>query len=224
VGAAWSVRMGLLAIFVLAMGACGGGAKPLPEESGSLPPGRYFTEKFEPALSFEVGQGWAVATPEEPGLFGVVWRAPQAGLDPNIYFIDPPSEVYSSRNPDEIAPVPAPENWVAWFRGHPYLQVDEPQPISVGGVEGQQIDMSVDLLPEEDYYHSVWCGGGSWVALWPLPYGAWCVAEGTVDRIVILEDVGGKTVLIDIGATAGTVEEFIPRAQKVLDTVEWEDA
>ncbi len=38
----------------------------------------------------------------------------------------------------------------------------------------------------------------------------------------MLEDIGGKTVLIDLGAVAGKFEDFIPRAEKVLDTVEWE--
>jgi hypothetical protein len=34
--------------------------------------------------------------------------------------------------------------------------------------------------------------------------------------------VEGKKVIIDVGSPSGTFEEFLPRAQKVLETVEWE--
>jgi hypothetical protein len=37
-------------------------------------------------------------------------------------------------------------------------------------------------------------------------------------------DVEGKTVVIDVAAQAGKFDEFLPKAQKVLDTVEWEGA
>lgn len=100
------------------------------------------------------------------------------------------------------------------------MVVDKPQPMSVGGVSGMRLDMYVDLLPEE--YNSVWCGGGRDVALWPLQDGAWCAIEGTLDRLIVLDNVEGKKVIIDVGGPSRTFEEFLPRAQKVLDTVEWE--
>ena len=34
-------------------------------------------------------------------------------------------------------------------------------------------------------------------------------------------DVGGETVLIDVFAPADSFDEFLPKAQKVLDSVEW---
>lgn len=102
------------------------------------------------------------------------------------------------------------------------MEVGEPQAVSVGGIEGQRFTMSVDLLPGGDYY-SAWCGGDRLVPLWQLPEGgAVCHVEGTVDRIIVLQDVGGKTVLIDVGAEAGKFGDFVPRAQKVLNTVEWD--
>jgi len=230
--------LGLLAAFLLfAVGACGsdgGGqakqeppkAHALPQPGKALTPGKYTTEVFKPRLSFEVGQGWAVAGPEEPDSFGIAWRSSQAGRDPTIYFFEAPSEVYSPRKPEDPPSVPAPEDWVAWFRGHPFLEVGEPQAASVGGVKGRQFVMSADLLSGEEY-NSVWCGQeGRFVALWPLPEKhiavSVCSAEGTVDRVIVLEDVGGETVLIAVGAEAGKFEDFIPRAERVLDTVEWE--
>ena len=37
-------------------------------------------------------------------------------------------------------------------------------------------------------------------------------------------DVGEETVLIDVAAPAETFDAFFPKAQKVLDTVEWKGA
>jgi hypothetical protein len=78
---------------------------------------------------------------------------------------------------------------------------------------------SVDLLPGEDF-DSVWCGGGRFLALWPMPedstWDAWCGVEGTVDQFIVLEDVGGETVLINVGASAGKFEDFLPRARQPL--------
>jgi hypothetical protein len=34
-------------------------------------------------------------------------------------------------------------------------------------------------------------------------------------------DVQGQTVLIDVAAPEEKFDEFLPKAQKVLDTVEW---
>jgi hypothetical protein len=213
---------------LLAISACSGAAnepadlRTLPDDpplgqTKHLPAGKYVTAQFDPALTLKVGKGWKLLE-EQQHYFGLSWENTRGG-DSTIYFINPPRKVYDQRTPEELSPVPAPEDWVAWFRSHPYLAVDEPQQVSVGGVSGKRLDMSVDLLPEG--YYSVWCGGTRDVALWPLRDGAWCAIEGTVDRLIILDDVEGETVIIDVGGPAGTFEEFLPRAQKVLETVEW---
>jgi hypothetical protein len=217
-----------LGLGLLAICACSGGAKDSAElrtlpadpplgQMKRLPAGTYVTGQFEPALTLKVGQGWKLLE-ERQNYFGLSWQNTRGG-DSTIYFINPPAEVYDQSNPEELSPQPAPKDWVGWFRSHPYMVVDKPQPMSVGGVSGKRIDMYVDLLPEE--YQSVWCGGGRVVALWPLQDGAWCAIEGTLDRLIILGGVEGKKVIIDVGGPSRTFEEFLPRAQKVLDTVEW---
>jgi hypothetical protein len=45
--------------------------------------------------------------------------------------------------------------------------------------------------------------------------------KGFEYRAIILEDVKGETVTIGIGSKVGEFEEFLPEAQKVLETVEW---
>jgi hypothetical protein len=44
--------------------------------------------------------------------------------------------------------------------------------------------------------------------------------EGGKDRYVIV-DVGGQTVIINVTAPSGKFDAFSPKAQKMLDTIEW---
>ena len=45
-------------------------------------------------------------------------------------------------------------------------------------------------------------------------------ARGDV-RVIVLEDVQGETVTIGSNSGATEFDEFLPEAQKVLDSVEW---
>jgi hypothetical protein len=49
----------------------------------------------------------------------------------------------------------------------------------------------------------------------------WVVYEKGKLRFIVLENVKGERVIIALEAPAGDFEEFLPKAQKVLDTVEW---
>jgi hypothetical protein len=42
------------------------------------------------------------------------------------------------------------------------------------------------------------------------------------DRYIIL-DVRGETVLIDVAPPENKFDEFLPKAQKVLDAVKWQE-
>jgi hypothetical protein len=56
--------------------------------------------------------------------------------------------------------------------------------------------------------------------LHPISESTSIIFEGRKDRLIIL-DVGGETVVIDVAAPADKFDEFLPKAQEVLDTVEW---
>jgi hypothetical protein len=47
-------------------------------------------------------------------------------------------------------------------------------------------------------------------------YGGWD------DRFAIV-DVDGETLIVKVDAPAGNLDEFAPVAQKVLDTVDWQN-
>ncbi len=192
---------------------------PLSEESGSLSPGRYVTDEFEPALSFEVGKGWELSDGIQQKPFFQISQEYQGGdYFGTISFNNPPPKVSDPRNPNKL--VPAPEDWVSWFQEHPSLETSEPMPASVGGVEGRQFDTKVSSLPE-DYYSEDCLGYG--VPLWPLLEGHhWCADEGDTSQTIMLK-VEDETVIVDVYSESEMFEKILPEAQKVLKTVKWEE-
>ena len=218
---AYSLRLGLLAACVLAACACGASAKPLSGEYSLSPGNRYVTDEFEPALTFEVGNGWELTDGLQQKPFFELSREYQGGdRFVVISFNNPPSRVSDPTNPDKL--VPAPKDWVSWFQGHPHLEVSEPRPTSVGGVRGRRFDTKVSALPED--YHSEDCLGMG-VPLWPLPQGHhWCGDEGRPSRTIVLDGIEDETVIIDVYTGTEIFEKGVSQAQKVLDTVEWEGA
>ncbi len=227
-------RLLVLAAFVVfALSACGGGGggdqgeggggeqaqkeqakvRKIPDY-GDLPPGKYVTDEFESDFSFEVvGKGWVLSGSEERGLV----EMSQGVAGPLLAFVNP-EKVFDPKNVSELDSMPPPEDVAAWLRGHPYLEAEDPKTAAVGGVEGEQIDAVVPDVPETE------CGGNC-LGLFAASDGAydWVVFEEEKLRFTVLEDVGGKTVVVAVEAKAGDFEKFIPKAQEVLETVEWED-
>jgi hypothetical protein len=223
------IWLATVALIALGVSACGGGAggeqqqqpkaRPLPDTSQDLRPGEYHTEAFKPALSFTVGKGWALECPEG---------------DDNVCLLPPGeltrfkylnvTEVYKPSKLIDMSSetTPLPQDLVGWFEQHPYLQTDKPQPVTVGGINGQQIDVVVGDLPKD--YPEGLCGGFDCVQLSQFNFGDWAVEEGSKYRLTILEDVKGQTVIIDFSSLAAKFDESWPEAEKVLETVEWEGA
>jgi hypothetical protein len=111
-----------------------------------------------------------------------------------------------------------PKDMVSWFQQHPYLQTSKPEPVTVGGVKGEQFDVVVEDVPED--YSGV-CGADC-VDLFSTSTGSpICQPEEAKVRVTVLEDVKGETVTIGFASPITEFEEFLPEAQKVLDSVEW---
>src|ERR671916_719352 len=143
------LSLGLLVVLVvLALSACGGDekkakARPLPEDPKALRPGTYRSEEFKPPLSLHVGKGWS-SSPflEEASDALQITRGQTAGLGfANV------QEVYKpTRTVSQI--VDAPKDMVGWFQQHPYLQTSKPEPVTVGGVKGLQLEVVVGDRPQ----------------------------------------------------------------------------
>ena len=212
------VMLTLLAtLVVLAISACEGveeevKARPLPEDRQPLRPGEYRSEEFKPSFSFRVGEDWSSLPPEATDALFIT-----RGETPALVFLNV-QEVYKPTKTGTPNVVEAPRDIVGWFQQHPYLHTDKPEPVTVGGVKGEQFDVVVEDMPED--YSAV--GGADCVDLFRLSTGTTvCQPEEEKVRVTVLEDVKGETVTIGFASPATEFDEFAPEAQKVIDTVEW---
>jgi hypothetical protein len=206
-------------MMTLALTGCGSGsaqeeeakASPLPEPGQTLRPGEYRSEKFEPSLSLKVGKGWANSEQELPDFMQLASQEQPGYLRfANI------EEVYKPGTQDAVK---VPEDLVGWFRDHPYLKVEGLEPITVGGIEGQQFDFVADV-PEGRYSM---CGADCVDAFENSDGSSLAYDEGDKFHGVIL-DVKGETVYIESAAPPANWDKVAPEAQKVVDTVKWNGA
>jgi hypothetical protein len=210
----------VLAFCAFAAVACGepevAKPRPLPEDARELDPGTYRTEEFEPAFSFEVGEGWTNLPLEKPDNLALL-RGQRVLLVLLGFF--KAREVYKPY--ESYGTVEAPDDLVGWLRRHPYLRTSAPRTVTVGGIEGRRVDVTVvGNLPEG---HRFGACGPDCVDLFRLNDGtALGVAKGEKMRGMFLEDVEGETVIIGFGSPANTFDALaVPEAMEVVDTVQW---
>jgi uncharacterized protein YjbI with pentapeptide repeats len=182
--------------------------------NGELWPGKYVSHEFQPELSFIVGKGWEQQREEETGQIYIAAEQEP----PHELLFTSPHEVFAVRNPVEHKEVPAPENsdeWASWFQKHPDLNTSKPEQVKIGGLSGVRLDIS----PKRAFEPLDICTSRC-VPLYPSSGSAVASYEKARDRFFVV-DVGAETVVIDIAAPLDEFDEFLPKAQKVLDTVEW---
>jgi hypothetical protein len=236
-----SIRFGVLVVLIaLATSTCGGGAtgggehqqakgRPLPRyEQASLPAGRYHTTEFKPSLSFRIsGDDWrfegpsgALGDPEHPDYL-FFQRVPEAEI--GFFNLRKLKGVYKQRGPKgAIEQVPAPDELVGWFQHHPYLKTSKPEPATVGGVNGVQFDVVLTNLPR---HHEGVCGKTPHcLDIFALSTGGSSEVYYTKRaRFIVLQDVKGVPVAIYYTDEKNEFAEFVPVAEKVLQSVEWTD-
>jgi hypothetical protein len=207
----------LLMLVILALSACGGAGGQeeakgsLPQEPGALSPGEYHSVKFKPALSFKVGKGWSIT--ENP-LSDFIELSQQGEIN-SLNFANV-KEVYK---PGTTNVVDAPEDLLGWLQHHPYLKTSKPQPVTVGGVKGEQLEVLVDHLPTNP---NGYCGSDCLdiFTLSDTGIGGY-FKEVNKRKVIVLEDVKGDTAVIWYAGPPDTFDEFAPEAQKVVDSVKW---
>ncbi len=219
----------MVTLVILVLSACGGEERqqeskprPLPEDPQVLRPDEYRSEEFEPSLSFRVGEGWTNPPLETPDDLSLTWEATGGEATGGLSFANV-QEVYQPTKTGTPNVVEAPKDMVGWFQQHPYLQTFKPEPVTVGGVKGEQFDVVVENPPEDDY--SAICpsivGPSSCVDLFRLSTGTVFLMGRTKGRFIVLEGVKGETVIIGFGSPAVEFDEFAYEAQRVLDSVRW---
>jgi hypothetical protein len=216
-----------VSMVILALSGCGSKTaqqeakvRPLPEPGQTLRPGEYRPEEFEPPLSFRVGKGWSAFQQEASVDFAISTQGETRWIGvTNVEEVYKPTAKGTSTV--ESNAVKAPKDLVGWFQDHPYLKTDKPESVTVGGVKGEQFDMIVEV--PEGYFGE--CGSDC-MDIYRLGNGEPLAQEdGDKVRIIVLEDVKGDIVSFDIGVSeASEFDEFMPEAQKVVDSVKWGDS
>ena len=219
----------LMAFVVLVLNACAGGGagggaqgkeRAIPEK-GPLFPGKYSTREFEPSFSLELGEGWRVWYPEETYSVELVEGE---GNDKQLAFYSVQEVFQPHKEADEVyfEAKPAPDDMLAWFQRHPYVDTSEPKPANIDGIAGKRLGANFDV-PKG--YVDVYGGGCSTPCIPVFQMGGDLVIhalEGRTEGFIVLDEVEGKTVVVWISGPPDEFDEFLPKAQKVFDTVEWE--
>src|SRR5215207_6827785 len=110
---------------------------PLYPTEKALRPGEYHSVKFKPPLSFNVGKGWSNTANQLSDYI-------ELGQQGEIGFVTF-ANVKEVWKPGTTNVVDAPKDLLGWLQHHPYLKTSKPQPVTVGGVKGEQLDVLVDL-------------------------------------------------------------------------------
>src|SRR5215204_6190436 len=210
----------LVTLLILAVSACGGAGgqeqakgRPLPQDPKALSPGEYHTVKFKPALSFKVGKGWENAAEELPAFILLGY---EGGTGVNYLTFANVKEVFK---PGTLEMVDAPKDLVGWLQHHPYLKTSKPQPVTVGGVKGEQLDVLVEV--PKDYSVDPECSDCLDIAPLSNDQAAAIFTEGNKRKVIILEDVKGDMVMIWFAGPPETFDKFAAEAQKVVNSVKW---
>ena len=216
----------LVTLLVLALSACGGAGGQEEAKARSLPlyptekplrPGEYHSVKFKPPLSFKVGKGWSNTANQ---LSDYIQLGYEGGTGVNYLSFANVKEVFK---PGTLEMVDAPKDLVGWLQHHPYLKTSKPQPVTVGGVKGEQLEVLIDHLPKDpngycdpnpsgclDIFN---LSGGDQLGYFGKNFNA--------RRVTVLGDVKGDTVVVWYAGPPDTFDKFAPKAQKVMDSVKW---
>lgn len=118
---------------------------------------------------------------------------------------------------------------VSWLVGHPELAASEPVPLSVGGLDGFNLDVSIAA---ESTSSPSWCPPGeACVELFapadldhPAGFALFRHVDGA--RLILLETVAGDTVVIILDPhdnLGGQRDPFYTAARGILDSIEFGD-
>ena len=200
-----------------------------PDRHRALQPGRHEAADFRPfgdgttgRLAYTVPDGWAGGSDTNGGLLGL---GRVGGSDPaRITLI---SNAYAS---DQAAPCNVnvgaagvgrtPEDLTNWLRTLPGLVVSAPTEVTIGGLRGIAVDLSMapGWTPTCDaglYTFSLsGSDGGDWSSRLRL-------TDTNRARYILLDRGDGTSLVIDIEAAAADWDAFLKDVQPVLDGLEF---
>jgi hypothetical protein len=215
--ASWIAVAAVAAVLLAACSGLPGGATPAPTLPPALAPGTYTSAAFQPAVTYTVPSGWRVAE-DSPGYFAL---QPVTSEITGIHIFANP--LAASQNP--TCPTTAEPGvgtgsleLAAWIRGLPGFVASSPRMATVGGLRGVELDLAIN---------SGWtasCPFANGVPTVPLFVGAdgnlrWVVAGNERLRLDLLDEPGGRTVVVDIDAFDGTLfDDLLAAATPIVQS------
>jgi hypothetical protein len=187
---------------------------PVPPIVGALPPGSYAPATFRLPMSFDVEAGWALAyeTPEhmllffgDPDLPGAVY----------LFSVSPDTRVTSTPVADygEVAPAsePFPDDYEAWLRGVPRIEVGPRRATEIGGARGFAVDVELGGLPAGA------CNSAEFQCFFPVELTAFSSMHDANSMTVHLVDTDGSEVLV---ITDG--DRYREEIAALLESIRWD--
>lgn len=162
-----------------------------------LAAGHYDPSTFEPALSFDLGEGWrnTLALQSVIGLKG----------DLPDEFLEFATDAVAAVQGTQATPIePTPAAFIAWLRSQSDLNVSTATDVTVGGVAGTQVDVTATV--RRALYTS------------PGAPGIYELQPGQQVRFIVLE-VNGHKFHIAAEAPAVSFDAFWADVSKIVDSV-----
>jgi len=164
----------------------------------------FSSDKFQLPMSVSFGPEWDVVVDSVGEILLVGGTRAYEGVELVFIFV----KDAKIADPASMATMPWPDDFVAYLHSNEYLGIGEPMPITVGGVNGVQIDVSVKNIGQARNF-IVAKGDSAWLY---LDYDQnW--------RFIILDDVNGQRLLIATTEAPQGFSVATELAQKVIDTV-----
>lgn len=194
----------------------GGPACPNPDGGvclGQVDGGTYTTESFSPAITYTIPDGWSNLE-DLPG---------------NFLLEKPGDTRYLGIYQNVRAPAECEEEWVesvggsvddlvAWYTTHPGLVTSEPEQVTVGGLNGVFLDISLD--PSWD----VTCSYSEGQPIVPFIIGNGTsqvhhvILPGFEERLYLLEWEGGN-VAIEVGTEGTDLSGYLSEVLPIIENL-----
>jgi len=163
----------------------------------------FSSDKFQLPMSISFGPEWRVAEDFADEIVLVGGTQAYDGVELVFMFV----KDAKIADPASTATMPWPDDFVAYLHSNQYLEVGEPMPITVGGVNGVQIDVSNKNIGQKRIFIALKTTG-------------WLYLDADQSwRFIILDDVNGQRLLIGTTEAPEGFSVATELAQKVIDSV-----
>jgi hypothetical protein len=178
-----------------------GTTAPAEGSPGADEPQAFASENFSLPVTGEASTAWTIADDNESAF--VLEHAQAEGFI-NLAF---PLAVYSY---DGLTEEDVPADPVAWWKAHPEIDIVSEEAVTIGGIDGVQLEVTSDDEDTPALYETTFEGGNTF-HLFPNDH----------FNLVVLDTSEGPLFLAFGSDDATRYSEIIPEAQPVLDSLEF---